>query len=406
MSTIPDRIKTFNSDRIPKYVSLKYQQMAENAFRFFRGTCHLYYEDLGGSKNLPAYPVSWVCGDLHLENFGSYKGDNRLVYFDLNDFDEGILAPVDWEVSRIVTSIFVGFDSLGIKKKEAENMAEYFLRVYSSTLVRGKARYLEHETANGIVRTFLEKVAERKQKELIRQRTEDGRGDKLQLRLDNVRFFAIDKTETTTKKILMAHLTQWMQQYSLLKGRYQVIDVCFRVAGTGSLGVRRYAFLLRNSKDPKKHLLIDMKEAKPSSLQPYLSNPQPAWGSEAERVVAIQDRMQNIVPALLSTTVFDGAPYVVKELQPTADKIDFLVIRDRYKDIACVIEDMAFLTASAQLRTAGRQGAATPDELMDFGRDGNWQKGLLGYAQGYADQVKKDYQEYFKAYKAGYFSTK
>lgn len=406
MSTIPDRIKTFNSDRVPKYVALKYQQMAENTFRFFRGTCHLYYEDLAGSKTLPTHPVSWICGDLHLENFGTYKGDNRLVYFDLNDFDEGILAPVDWEVSRIVSSIFVGFDSLGIKKKEAEDMAEYFLRVYSSTLARGKARYLEHETANGIVKTFLEKVAERKQKELIRQRTEDGRGDKLQLRLDNVRFFAIDKSETTTRKILMAHLTQWMQQYPLLKGRYQVIDVCFRVAGTGSLGVRRYAFLLRNNKDPKKHLLVDMKEAKPSSLQPYLSNPQPVWGSEAERVVAIQDRVQNVVPALLSTTVFDGAPYVVKELQPTADKIDFLVIRDRYKDIACVIEDMAFLTASAQLRTAGRQGAASPDELMDFGRDGNWQKGLLEYAQGYAEQVKKDYQEYFKAYKAGYFSTK
>jgi len=406
VSSIPDRIKTFNSDRIPKYVALKYQQMAENAFRFYRGTCHLYYEDLGRSKTLPTYPVSWVCGDLHLENFGSYKGDNRLVYFDVNDFDEGVLAPVDWEVSRIVTSIFVGFDSLGIKKKEAENMADYFLRIYSSTLARGKARYLEHETANGIVRTFLEKVAERKQKELIRQRTEDGRGDKLQLRLDNVRFFAIDKTETTTRKTLMAHLTQWMQQYPLMKGRYQVIDACFRVAGTGSLGVRRYAFLLRNSKDPKKHLLVDMKEAKPSSLQPYLSNPQPAWGSEAERVVAIQDRMQNIVPALLSTTVFDGASYVVKELQPTADKIDFLVIRDRYKDIACVVEDMAFLTASAQLRTAGRQGAASPDQLMDFGRDGHWQKGLLEYAQGYAGQVKKDYQEYFKAYKAGYFSTK
>jgi len=406
VSTIPDRIKSFNSDRIPKYLALKYQQMAENAFRFFRGTCHLYYEDLGGSKTLPTYPVSWVCGDLHLENFGSYKGDNRLVYFDVNDFDEGVLAPVDWEVSRIITSIFVGFDSLGIKKKEAENMADYFLRIYSSTLARGKARYLEHETANGIVRTFLEKVAERKQKELIRQRTEDGRGDKLQLRLDNVRFFSIDKTETTTRKILMAHLTQWMQKYPLLKGRYQVIDACFRVAGTGSLGVKRYAFLLRNSKEPRKHLLIDMKESKPSSLQPYLNNPQPAWGSEAERVVAIQDRMQNIVPALLSTTVFDGAPYVVKELQPTADKIDFLVIRDRYNDIACVIEDMAFLTASAQLRTAGRQGAASPDELMNFGRDGHWQKGLLEYAQGYAEQVKKDYQEYFKAYKAGYFSTK
>ena len=401
MSSIPERIKTFNSDRIPEYVALKYQQMAENAFRFFRGTCHLYYEDLGGSKSLPAYPVSWVCGDLHLENFGTYKGDNRLVYFDVNDFDEGLLAPVDWEVSRIVASIFVGFESLGIKKKEAEGMAEYFLGVYSKTLAKGKAKYLEHQTANGIVRIFLEKVATRKQKELIRQRTEDGRNDSLRLRLDKTRFFPIDKT---LRKDLMAHLGQWMTQYPLLKGRYQVLDACFRIAGTGSLGIKRYAFLLRNNKDPKKHLLIDMKQAKPSSLQPYLSNPQPAWASEADRVVAIQDRMQNISPALLSTTTFGNEPYVVKELQPMADKIDFLVIRDRNKDIACVIEDMAFLTASAQLRSAGRQGAALPDELIAFGRDGNWQKGVLDYAETYAGQVKKDYQEYFNAYKAGYFT--
>lgn len=400
MSSIPERIKEFNSDRIPEYVQLKYQLMAENAFRFYRGTCHLYYEDLGGSKSLPAYPVSWVCGDLHLENFGTYKGDNRLVYFDLNDFDEGLLAPVDWEVSRIVTSIFVGFESLGIKKKEATSMVEFFLRVYSGTLGRGKAKYLELETANGIVRTFLEKVSMRKQKELIRQRTEVGRNDKLQLRLDKVRFFPIDKA---LRKDLMAHLSQWMLHYPLLKGRYQVLDACFRVAGTGSLGVNRYAFLLRNNKDPKKHLLIDMKQAKPSSLQPWLNSPQPAWASEADRVVAIQDRMQNVCPALLSTTIFDNEPYVVKELQPTADKIDFLVIRDRYKDIACVVEDMAFLTASAQLRSAGRHGAALPDELIAFGRDENWQKGVLEYAHSYAGQVKKDYQEYFKAYKAGYF---
>jgi uncharacterized protein (DUF2252 family) len=400
VSSIPERIKTFNSDRIPEYVALKYQQMAENAFRFFRGTCHLYYEDLGGSKSLPAYPVSWVCGDLHLENFGTYKGDNRLVYFDVNDFDEGLLAPVDWEVSRIVTSIFVGFESLGIKKKEAAGMAAFFLDVYSKTLAKGKARYLEQETADGIVKTFLEKVALRKQKELIRQKTEDGRNDSLRLRLDSIRFFSIDKT---LRKDLMAHLGQWMTNYPLLKGRYQVLDACFRVAGTGSLGIKRYAFLLKNNKDPKKHLLIDMKEAKPSSLQPYLGNPQPVWPSEADRVVAIQDRMQNISPALLSTTTFGNEPYVVKELQPMADKIDFLVIRDRNKDIACVIEDMAFLTASAQLRSAGRQGAALPDELIAFGKDGNWQKGVLEYAETYAGQVKKDYQEYFKAYKAGYY---
>ncbi len=74
-------------------VQIKYKLMTENMFRFFRGTCHLFYEDLSKTNTIPPAPLTWICGDLHLENFGSYKGDNRLVYFDLNDFDESILAP-------------------------------------------------------------------------------------------------------------------------------------------------------------------------------------------------------------------------------------------------------------------------------------------------------------------------
>jgi uncharacterized protein (DUF2252 family) len=397
--TIPERIKQFNESRLPVYTAMKYQLMAENAFRFFRGTCHLFYEDL--ADTLPASPTGWICGDLHLENFGTYKGDNRLVYFDLNDFDEGVLAPVAWEVVRMVTSIFIGCESVGIRAKEIEQVAALFLRVYTASLGKGKARYLEPETANGIVKVFMDKICMRKQKELIRQRTEENKNNKLQLRIDRVRFFPIEKA---LRKELMAHATQWMQYYPLLKGRFTVVDACFRVAGTGSLGCRRYVFLVRNTEEPKRHLLIDMKEALPSSLQPFLLNPQPQWVSEADRVVAIQERMQNINPALLSTTSFQDRPYVMKELQPTADKIDFLSVNGRYKDIACVVEDMAFLTASAQLRSAGRQGAAAPDEVIGFGQDSKWQQPLLEYARNYADQVNKDYNDYFTAYKAGFFS--
>jgi uncharacterized protein (DUF2252 family) len=400
--TIAERIKDFNSNRLPAYTALKYQSMAENPFRFFRGTCHLFYEDLAQSNALPAYPVSWICGDLHLENFGSFKGSNRLVYFDLNDFDEGMLAPATWEIARMIASIFTGFNSLTIKKKDANQTVQLFLRVFSATLAKGKAKYLEHETANGIVRIFLEKISGRKQKELIRRHTEEAKSGRLQFRIDHVRLFPLDRT---LRKKLIAHLGQLQQHYPLLKGRFQVVDAAFRIAGTGSLGVKRYVFLLRNTRDGKKHLLIDMKQATPSSLQPWVTGPQPAWTSEADRVVAVQERMQNINPALLSVTDFEGESYVIKEMQPTADRIDFLVIRDRYKDIACVIEDMAFLTASAMLRSAGRQGAALPDELIAFGADTHWQQGLTDYANNYAVQIKKDYSAYFKAYKAGFFNN-
>jgi uncharacterized protein (DUF2252 family) len=401
LATVPERIKQFNSNRLPAYTALKYQLMAENAFRFFRGTCHLFYEDLSRHEPLPPSPRIWICGDLHLENFGTYKGDNRLVYFDLNDFDEGVLGPASWEVVRMVTSIFTGCESLGFEKKETDQVARLFLHVFATRLATGKARYLEVETADGIVKLFMEKISQRKQKELIRQRTEAGKGDKLRLRIDNVRLFPIDKA---LRKELIAHVTEWMQKYPMLEGRFRILDACFRVAGTGSLGGRRYVFLLRNIAEPKRHLLIDMKEALPSSVRPWLDVPQPSWTSEAQRVVTIQERMQNISPALLSTTLFKDVPYVLKEMQPTMDKIDFLVVRDRYKDIACVVEDMAFLTASAQLRSAGRQGAAVPDDLIAFGQDPHWHKSILDYATSYAGQVKADYLTYFTAYKAGFFA--
>jgi uncharacterized protein (DUF2252 family) len=402
VASIAERIKEFNKGRLPFYTALKYQLMAENPFRFLRGTCHLFYEDLHGNDTVPKAPLSWICGDLHVENFGTYKGDNRLVYFDLNDFDEGVLASATWELARMVTSIFSSFEALGLKRKESREVAGLFLKEYSSSLSKGKARYLEQQTANGIVEIFLEKICERKQKELIRQRTV-ARNEKLTLRIDKVRFFAIDKP---LKRELAAHLNDWISRYPHLQSKYRVLDTAFRVAGTGSLGVKRYVFLMKNRKDSKKHLLIDMKQALPSSVQPWLKIPQPAWASEAERVKAIQERMQNISPALLGTTIFRGDPFLIKELQPTDDKIDFMLIRDRHKDIKCVVEDMAFLTASAQLRSAGRQGAAVPDELIEFGKDPHWQRDLLNYAAGYAQQVKKDYQAFFKDYKAGFFNEK
>jgi uncharacterized protein (DUF2252 family) len=373
--------------------------MADNAFGFFRGTCHLFYEDLGRAAALPGYPLTWICGDLHLENFGSYKADNRLVYFDLNDFDEGLLAPVHWELARMVSSIFTGLAHLRIRRKEATQVAKLFLKTYSETLAKGRARYVEPQTARGIVRLFLDKVCERRLKELLGSRTVRKKG-KLLLLKDEKRFFRIDGA---LRASLSAHVNEWIRQSHGNRFRYRVVDACFRIAGTGSIGVKRYVFLARNLDEPKKHVLIEMKESLASSVQPWLDTPQPAWASEAGRVVGIQERMQNMSPALLDSTLFEGHPYVIREMQPTEDKIDFLLIRNRPKDIIRVVADMALLAASAQLRSSGRQGAAVADELIAFGQDAHWQKPLLDYAGAYARQVKKDWLSYRSDYKAGFF---
>lgn len=399
MNSVATRIKLFNTGLLPQMVQLKYEAMAENPFRFFRGTCHLYYEDLAKAQPLPKAPLAWICGDLHIENYGSYKGVNRLVYFDLNDFDEGLLAPVAYELSRMLTSIFVAFEALKIGDAEALRMATLFLKTYSATISKGKAISIEPRTAKGIVCTFLEKEANRKMQQLLDKRTKLKKG-KVVLSLDHDRHF---KIEDGLKVQLIDHITHWIANSSDGPYNYKVMDAVFRLAGTGSVGVKRYMFLLRNRKDKTQYLLLDMKQATTSSVQPYVTAKQPVWDTEAKRVLAVQQRMQNVLPALLSTITFKGDSYVLQEMQPTEDKIDFNLIKKRYRDIYQVIDDMASLTASAQLRCTGRQGSANADNLIAFGSDTQWHQALIDYAENYAKQVKKDYRAYVKDYKKGVF---
>src|SRR5258706_1409197 len=149
VDSVTQSILAYNRARDPQRLRRKFELLRRDPFAFFRGTCHLYYATLPRDATLDNAPAVLACGDLHLENFGTYKGDNRLVYFDLNDFDEAMLAPATWEVARMVTSIFSGLDSVGIKKKEARQVAGMFLAKYSEILAKGKERYLETETADG-----------------------------------------------------------------------------------------------------------------------------------------------------------------------------------------------------------------------------------------------------------------
>ena len=397
-STVTKRIIEFNAGRLPDMLQLKYNLMTENMFRFFRGTCHLFYEDLAGCDDIPPSPLAWICGDLHLENFGSYKGDNRLVYFDLNDFDEAILAPAAWELARIVTSIILAFEALDIEEEKAMKMGQLFLKTYSATLSKGKAYYIEPQTARGIVCAFLSAISKRKQSRLLKKRTVKKK-DRMMLMIDDPRHFEIEKF---LKKELFHHITQWLLYNSEGPYNYEVIDAVFRLAGTGSVGLKRYAFLLKSSNDAGvKYLLVDMKQAMPSSLAPYVSVPQPAWETEAHRIVGVQQRMQNIPPALLSTTTFKGDAYIIQEMQPVKDSINFGLIKDRYRDIYQVIDDMAMLTASSQLRSSGRQSSATADEFIAFGMNNEWQEHILKYAANYAKKVKQDYNAFVKDHKKG-----
>ena len=385
------RIEAFNAGRIPEILKVKYKLMQGDVFRFFRGSSHLFYEDLEKNNPLPPSPLSWICGDLHLENFGSFKGDNRLVYFDLNDFDDALQAPAVYDIARLVCSIFVACDSLKIEEMKAVKMARLFLKTYSETLAKGKAYYIEPQTAEGIVHKFLVTVSKRKDKRLLKKRTVR-RGDSLSIFLKHPRHFALKpklKTELTN------YLNNWLQHNGYSPNNFEVQDVAFRMAGTGSLGVYRYLFLLKSKKG--KYMLIEMKQAMPPAPKKHIGMQQPQWESEAERVVNVQKRMQNIPPALLSHGDFRGRSYLIQEMQPTKDSFDFKLVRDAYRDLYQFIHDMAVLTASAQIRSSGWKGASVVDELSAFGENKQWQDSVLDFGRNYSQTVKKDYLEFCQA---------
>ncbi len=389
------RIARFNAGREPERLAIKYQAMCKSPFAFFRGTAHLYWEDLSAQSGaLDDSPLVWACGDLHLENFGSFQGDNGLSYFDLNDFDESALAPAMWEVSRLVASAYVAAPSIDIGRAESNELVKEFLDAYRTALIDGKARWIERATARGMVRTLLHQVSKQTRAKLLKSRTTLRKG-KRRVLVDGKRALAVsdDQRQRVTRALDKFAQTQPDPDF------FRVLDVARRVAGLGSLGLERYIVLVRGDGGRDGNALLDVKQVRPSSLSRFERVPQPVWESEADRVVTIQRRMQAIAPAMLDAKKTVDGGYVLRELQPSNDRLTIDDARGDSHRLRSAAKSMGQLTAWAQLRSSGRQGSATADDLIAFAGLSGWKKSLIDYGRWYATQVQRDYRQFVRAQK-------
>ena len=388
------RIKDFNAGREPERLALKYKAMTESPFAFLRGTAHLYWEDLSSSEDrLPESPLVWTCGDLHLENFGSFQGDNGLSYFDLNDFDEAALGWSAWEISRFVTSVYVAAPVLAVNKVTAGDLARDFLVAYQAALIDGKARWVERATATGMVLTLLQRVSARSREVLIRERTILKRGRRV------LRFNKHTLPATAAQR---ERVTRQLDKFAAAQPDprfFRVLDVARRASGLGSLGVDRYIVLVRGDGGPEGHAILDAKQVAPSSLARFENVQQPKWKSEPDRVVSIQQRMQAVSPAMLHAKSIGRRGYVLREIQPSGDRLRVEDAKGKLRHLRSGAKVMGEVTAWAQLRSSGRQGSAITDDLIAFGRRGDWKRPILDYARSYARQVERDYKEFVAARK-------
>jgi len=398
MPDVVDEISRFNAGRDPERLAMKYARMRTSPFVFLRGTCHLFYKRLSSGSVLGSSPHAWICGDMHLENFGSYKGDNRLIYFDINDFDEACLAPCLFEMIRLLTSVLVATDDLKLSRAEALALCHIAVDSYASALRFGKARWIEEETAEGMVAELFAALHQRSRVDHLNRRTEL-KGKRRTLRVDGKK--ALPVNDKTREKI-----TAFMNDFAKREPNpafYEIIDVARRIAGTGSLGVDRYVILVEGKGSPDGNYLLDMKLALPSATAPNVGTPQPRWASEAERVVEIQRRDQVVSQAFLHAVEFEKRPYVLRGLQPSEDRVALENWNGKLPRLESVVRNMAELVAWAHFRSSGRQASAIADELIAFGEKSKWQLPLIDLATQCEAQVVGDWQTYCKAFDAGAF---
>ncbi len=378
-------IHAFNAGREPERLALKYQAMAKDPFAFLRGSCHLFYQDYAAAGRIIDAPPVWICGDLHLENFGSYLGDDRRAYFGLNDFGESLLAPADWELSRFLVSVLVGAETLELKRKQALSLCRLFLTAYAEVLASGKIDTLDGESAKGMVRDLLDDVSKHDDGDFLAERTQVSDGNR-RLRLDRQRALAISKADREKVEHGLATFAATQPNPKFFK----LLDVARRIAGTGSLGIERYVILVKGSSESAPSLL-DLRHEPGSALAPYVAIEQPAWPNEAARAVGIQRRMQGNTPAFLNALVLGERAYVLRELLPSQDRLSLENWNGKLGRLERVMTSMGNVLAWAQLRSAGQQGAASTDTLKAFAAALPLTP-LLTQAENYAKQVIDDWR--------------
>lgn len=396
MHATTNAILEYNKGRDPERLQLKLKALNRDQFSFFRGTAPLFYQTLAMPKSLPAAPNVLACGDLHLENFGTYKADNRLTYFDLSDFDEACVAPLTFEVVRFLASIHVGARYLRIGEKKTDSLVTVFMDAYAAALVTTKPRWVERSTATGPVKDLLLSLKNRHRIDLIRRRTEKRKG-KIQIIPDGVRALAASNSDKASAESILSAYASTQPSPAF----FEPIAIARRIAGNGSLGLERYVVLVRGTGTAEGRYLIDIKFVGPSALASAIKVRQPDWRSEGERVAWLQRITQAIPPALLGTVGAGKRSYVIKELQPTADRVNLQALDGKKAALADVVRTMAEAAAWGQLRGASRFGADSADALAQFAEKAAWRKEVIQLSRKASEIAIRQWRQFSEDYGKG-----
>jgi uncharacterized protein (DUF2252 family) len=398
----PDPVKLIeatNEDRVPDLIPLRHQRMTETPFTFLRGAATVMAHDIARGPDTGM--VGHICGDAHASNFGFYASPERRLVMDVNDFDETIVGPWEWDLKRLVASIAVAARSSGVTGDASRRAARDCAAGYRAALAElarmslfeGHHMTTSHKTLAHVdmddIADMFERVCKKARKNNSRRAAERFTAKPA---VDRWHFVADPPVLTRIPDEERDHVLAGLDGYGetideelrLLLSRYAVSDVAHRVVGLGSVGLRSYVVLLKGSGDEA--LILQVKQARPSALRPFVTGTDGlSDGHEGRRVVRGQRWMQTASDPLLGWTTVDGRPYLVRQFRDMKGSIDPSLLK------AGQLDDYARLVGVVLARAHAQ--SIDPRLLHGYcDADGEgFDRAFEAFAVAYADQTEYDH---------------
>ena len=383
-------------DRMQELLPIKWTRMAVSPFGFFRGAVPLMAYDLA---QLPTSGITvQLCGDAHVRNLGVFASPTGALVFDINDFDETIAGPWEWDVKRLATSLILAGREAGNSAAACRDavlafVAQYRKAVYDCsqlTFVQ-LARYTVHIHAR-CVEGALQKAERATPQHILEKLTVEEKGARKFKEQPPLLFRIPAKTRDGVLAALEAYKTTLMPDRRHFLEMYAPVDVAFKVVGTGSVGTRDYLVLCIGN-GPEDPLFVQVKEEPPSAYAPYLKHaPKPRH--QGERVVSGQKVMQAQSDIFLGYASIDGRDYLVRQYADYKAAVEPMDLKGRG------LIDYARTCGDVLGKGHARSGDA--GTLSGYcGDSDKLDKAIATFAISYADQTEADFRLFQDAVKSG-----